>query len=262
MGFYAQRPGRMAGQLVVDGAVVVGVMLWALVAVAVDRAVSSLAGPARDTAASARKLSGSFSDAADQASQLPGLGESLRRPFDSASGSLGEVIASANQTAETIDSLATLLGWLVFLIPVSLILGYWLPRRIRFFRHARAAQTLLDSSADLDLFALRAMAAQPLPVLARVSADPVAAWRAGDRTVIARLAELELQRTGLRLPLELRPGREPGRPPRSQLPPEAPLRQGAELPHEPGLRPTPPPGDHGPSSRTSRDDGHGSGSRG
>ena len=80
------------------------------------------------------------------------------------------------------------------------MVALWLPRRIRFYRQARASQQFLDSSADLDLFALRAMASQPLYVLAGVSDDPVRAWRDGDRQVIDQLAAIELRRNGLRFP--------------------------------------------------------------
>jgi hypothetical protein len=100
--------------------------------------------------------------------------------------------------------LALLVGWLVFLIPVTIVMAFWLPRRIRFYRQARASQVFLDELADLDLFALRAMAVQPLYVLAHISDDPVQAWRSGDREVINKLAELELKRDGLRLPDTLR----------------------------------------------------------
>ena len=97
-----------------------------------------------------------------------------------------------------------IVGWLVFLIPVTIVAAFWLPRRIRFYRQARASQVFLDALPDLDLFALRAMAAQPLYVLAGISDDPVKAWRSGDRAVINELAELELRRNGLRLPDTLR----------------------------------------------------------
>jgi len=204
MGIYAQRPARLAGQLLSDALVLVWAVAWAVVGVVVDQTVSRLAGPARETADTARKLSTNFSDAGIQAGQVPGLGEQLRRPFDAASGSLGDLIASADRTAAAIDSVAALLGWLVFLIPVTLLVAFWLPRRIRFYRLARAAQGFLDDQADLDLFALRAMAAQPLHVLARISPDPVGAWRAGDRAVIHQLAEVELRRTGLQMPASLR----------------------------------------------------------
>ena len=90
-----------------------------------------------------------------------------------------------------------LLGWLVFLIPVVLLLVLWLPARIRFFLRARAAQRFLDADADLDLFALRAMVVQPMHVIAKISDDPVAAWRRGDKEVIHALAAIELRRSGL-----------------------------------------------------------------
>lgn len=204
MGFYAQRPGRLAGQLLGDVLVGVWVLGWALVGILVDRTVSMLAGPARQAGQTAERLSSDFSDAAGQAGAVPGLGEQLRRPFDSASGSLGDLVASAEQTVQTINRIAALAGWLAFLVPVGLLLASWLPRRLRYYRLAKAAQSFLDDEADLDLFALRAMATQPLHVLARISPDPVGAWRAGDRAVVDRLAELELRRDGLKLPDELR----------------------------------------------------------
>ncbi len=89
---------------------------------------------------------------------------------------------------------------MVFLVPVTVVLLWWLPRRIRFMVRARADQRFLDSNADLSLFALRAMTSQPLHVLAKISGDPVTAWRSGDARVINRLAEVELLRSGLRLP--------------------------------------------------------------
>ena len=204
MSFYAQRPGRFTAQVLVDAGVLLWVVAWALVGVLVRHSVALLAGPARQTAETASRLSSDFGTAATQASDVPGLGGQLRRPFDAATGSLGDLVTAADRQADSIDRFATLAGWLVFAVPVLLMIAYWLPRRIAFYRRARAAQTFLDSAADLDLFALRAMASEPLPVLARISPDPVGAWRAGDRRVIGRLAELELTRSGLRLPAALR----------------------------------------------------------
>ncbi|MCT4574119.1 hypothetical protein N3930_45040, partial [Bacillus thuringiensis] len=69
-----------------------------------------------------------------------------------------------------------------------------------FHRRSAAAQRFIDSSADLDLFALRAMSTAPMARLATISDDPVRAWRQGDREVIDQLADLELRRCGLRFP--------------------------------------------------------------
>lgn len=203
MRIYAQRRGQLAGQLASDVAVLVWTVLWAVVGLAVDGAVATLAGPVRETARTARDLAGQFGDAATSAAQVPGLGEELRRPFDAASSSLGDLVATADRQVVIIDRLATVVGWLVFLIPVTTVLLVWLPRRIRFVRRAQAAQRFIDTAADLDLFALRALANQPMHVLAAISDDPVAAWRAGDRRVIDALAEAELRQAGLSLPARI-----------------------------------------------------------
>ncbi len=202
MGIYASQPGRRAKQLLGDALVVSWVILCAVAGVLVDRTLSLLAGPARETARTAERIAGSFSDAAGQASQVPGLGDQLQRPFDSASGALGELVAAAERQVAVMERVAALAGWLAFVVPVAVALAFWLPRRVKFYRRAKAAQILLDSGAGLDLFALRALALQPMHVLAGISPDPVGAWRAGDRTVVARLAEVELHRAGLDLPDE------------------------------------------------------------
>ena len=85
-------------------------------------------------------------------------------------------------------------------MPVLVSLLGYLPRRWRFVREATAGQRFIDSSADLDLFALRAMAHQPMHLLARVSDDPVRAWRDGRPDVVRALALLELRDAGLTAP--------------------------------------------------------------
>jgi hypothetical protein len=204
MGIYAQRPGRMVGQVFADLFVVVWAIAWGVIGVFIRQSIAVLAGPARETARTADRLAKNFTEAAGQAQQVPGVGDQLRRPFDAASATLGSLITSANHQVASIERLALVMGWLVFLIPVTVVVAFWLPRRIRFYRLARAAQQFIDSTADLDLFALRAMASQPMHILATVSDDPVAAWRSGDTAVINRLAELELRQSGLRMPDRLR----------------------------------------------------------
>jgi hypothetical protein len=204
MGIYAKRPAKMIGQLFGDGFVVAWTIGWAIVAIFVHRVIDTLATPARETARTAIRLAENFREAAAEAAKVPVAGGQLRRPLDSAAVTLGTLIDSANDQVVSIERLALIVAWLVFLIPVTIVIALWLPRRIRFYRQARASQVFLDSLADLDLFALRAMAAQPLYVLAEISDDPVQAWRSGDREVINKLAEVELKRNGLQLPATLR----------------------------------------------------------
>jgi len=200
MGIYARHPRRLVGQVSADLFVLVWSVVWWLVSRLVRSAVLNVATPARETADAATRLSAQVAEVAERAGQVPGLGEQLRQPLDGASGSLTDVIAAAQRQVASIERLADLMGWLVFAIPVTIVVALWLPRRIAFFVRARAARRFLDSNADLDLFALRALANQPMHVLARISDDPVAAWRARDATVIHKLAEVELRRSGLRVP--------------------------------------------------------------
>jgi hypothetical protein len=200
MGIYSARPGRLAGQIFGDLFVLGWAVVWGGIGIFVNQMIAVLAIPARETARTASKLMDNMRDAGEQAARVPGVGDDLRRPFDAASTTLTNLIASANDQVASIERLALIGGWVVFGIPVAMVVALWLPRRIRFYRQARASQVFLDSTADLDLFALRAMASQPLYVLAAVSDDPVKAWLAGDRQVIDSLAAIELRRNGLRLP--------------------------------------------------------------
>lgn len=199
-GIYAQRRGRMIGQLVADLFVVVWVVVWWFVGRATKHTVDAIATPARRSGDAARQLRGQIEQAAEQTSRVPGLGAELRKPFDGAVVSLQDVISAADDQVASVERAGQLLGWLAFGIPVVLLLVIWLPVRVRFFLRARAARRFLDAEADLDLFALRAMVGQPMHVIARISDDPVAAWRRGDREVIHALAAVELRRSGLEPP--------------------------------------------------------------
>lgn len=201
-GFYAERRTRMLAQVGADVFVAAWIVLWWWVGRVTQRTVAAIADPARRSGGAARQLSDHIREAAEQAGRVPGIGVELRKPFDDAVGSLQSVITAADDQVVSIERAGLLLGWLVFLIPVVLLVVLWLPARIRFLVRARAARRFLDSPADLDLFALRAMATQPMHVLARISDDPVKAWQEGDRATIHALAAVELRRSGLKPPPE------------------------------------------------------------
>jgi hypothetical protein len=82
-------------------------------------------------------------------------------------------------------------------IPVLVLGAFVVPPRLRFVREATAGRKFVDATADLDLFALRALGSQPLHVLARISPDPAGAWRKQDPDVVWRLAALEMRERGL-----------------------------------------------------------------
>jgi hypothetical protein len=199
-GWYAQRRSLRTRQIVIDLVVACWVIICAVLGVVTTRTVGALAAPLRSTRDQAQKLADYAHEAAEQSRQIPALGEGLSKPFDSANGSMLDAATAIDRQIVLVGHVALLLGWLVFAIPVVLVLLIWLPIRLRFRRRAVAAHRMLEAGADLDLFAMRALATQPLPVLADLGDDLVEGWRRGDAQAIHALASAELRHSGLEPP--------------------------------------------------------------
>jgi hypothetical protein len=203
MKLYADLGTRRAGQLAGDLLLVVWVWVWARVGVAVHDAVDALGAVGQQVEEGGASLAGNLGEAARGAAAVPLVGDQLRAPFDAAAGA-GRALAAAGRTQqEAVSDLALLLGWAIALVPIAVVVLFWVPRRVGFARRAGAARRHLASAGDLDLFALRAMTSQPMHRLARVGDDPVGGWRRGDAEVVRRLADLELRESGLRVPAHL-----------------------------------------------------------
>ncbi len=200
MKLYADLPARRLGQLLSDVGVLLWCLVWAWVGRVVHDAVTSLAGPARQLQEAGTSFHGVMTTAGHNLSNLPVLDDRLAVPFRDAAG-VGASIESVGTTLVSgVDRLAVVLGWTTALVPSVCAVVVWALVRGRFIRRAASVQRFIDGAADLDLFALRAMARQPLTRLARISDDPGSAWRRGDADVIASLALLELRDAGLRPP--------------------------------------------------------------
>jgi hypothetical protein len=97
---------------------------------------------------------------------------------------------------DAVSTLAMVLALLLALVPIVWLLARYLPGRFRWARDATAARAFLEVG-DERLFALRALAHQPLDRLRRIAPDPAASYERGDPGVVAALAALELQSLGL-----------------------------------------------------------------
>jgi len=197
---YAKPSGRLVGQIVADVVTVVVSVGSYLAGRAVYQGILALTDPLSATAKALSGLQDRVADAAVQAGQIPGVGDSLRSPLDDIAGQIASVIVQMSDQTALIQRAAGLTGLAVFVIPVIIWWGLWLPARVRFVREAAAAKRLLAAGVGLDLFALRGLAHLPLRVLARVDTDPAAAWRDGDTAAIDTLARRELDRLGVRAP--------------------------------------------------------------
>jgi hypothetical protein len=195
---YAGNQVHRARQLLGDFLLALWVVTWVRLADSVGEATNKLAAPGRQIEGAGTELADRMRDAGSAVSGTPLLGDELRSPFDGAGSAADGLAAAGTAQVEAVGMLAFWLELSVALIPVLLAAAVYLPFRFRFVRRATAGRRFVDSADDLDLFALKALANQPLHRLARISDDPAGAWRTGDRDVVRRLAELELRDVGLK----------------------------------------------------------------
>jgi len=197
---YADLPSRRTTQLVGDLLLILWVVLWIWLATRVHDATEQLAIPGRRIDTSAGDLGARLRDAADSVDDLPVVGDDASRPLNGAGDAAEQLARAGRAQVDAVDTLAFWLAMTTALVPILLVLAFYLPRRVRFVRRATAGQRLIDSAADLDLFALRALTHQPLHVLARISDDPAGRWREREPAVVRRLALLDLADAGLAPP--------------------------------------------------------------
>jgi hypothetical protein len=200
MSLYADQPARRLRQVLGDVVVLMWVVAWVLVGRAVHDVVAGLAAPGRTLESAGTSLEAGLTSAGERVGDLPLVGDTLREPFASAGGAAASISDAGTAFQEGVGQAALLSALAVALWPVLLVLVLWLRTRLRFARRSAAARRLLRDGTDLDLFALRALARLPLPVLARVGEDPAGAWRRGDERVVRALAALDLEASGVALP--------------------------------------------------------------
>jgi hypothetical protein len=200
MKMYADTSARRSRQLLADLLLVVWVVVWVRIALVVRDATLTLAEPGERISAAGGGLAQRLREAGASVGDVPVVGDEVSVPFDGAADAADQLAGAGEAQVAAVSDLAFWLGLIVGAIPILVMLAVYLPQRWRFVREATAGQRFVDASEDLDLFALRAMARQPMHRLARVSDDPAGAWRRGDADVVRALAELELRDTGLAPP--------------------------------------------------------------
>jgi hypothetical protein len=198
MKFYADTPFRRIRQILGDLMLVGWVTLWIKIAYVVHDTTLKLAAVGRLTDRSATALAKQMDAAGGAMNRVPVVGDEASTPFGKAADASGNLAEAGRAQVEAVNDLAFWLGLTTALIPIMIVASVYLYLRWRFVRAATAGRKFVDSSGDVDLFALRAMANQPLHVLARISEDPAGAWRGRDVVVIEKLADLELRESGLR----------------------------------------------------------------
>jgi hypothetical protein len=192
---YAETPGLRTRQLVGDLAVLAWTAAWVAAGAALYRLVEKLAVPGERVEQAGSSFAGDIAEIQQKVGRLPVVGGELQDPFGRLAG-VGRTLAAAGVTQqEVVHQLALWLGVVVAVVPIVALLLVWLPRRVSWAREAGAASRLRMDGADLQLFAIRAVANRPLRDLHRVTPDPAGDLRAGEYQA---LADLELRALGLR----------------------------------------------------------------
>jgi hypothetical protein len=192
---YAETAGLRARQLLGDLAVLAWTAAWVAAGVALRRLVEKLAVSGARVEQAGSDFAGDVAEIQQKVGRLPVVGDELQDPFGRLAG-VGRTLAAAGVTEqEVVHQVALWLGVMVAVVPVVALLLAWLPRRVAWAREAGAASRLRMDGADLELFAIRAVANRPLRALHRVTPDPAGALRAGEYEA---LADLELRALGLR----------------------------------------------------------------
>lgn len=195
MKLYAELPLARLRQITADLIVAAGLFLSVRVGLWLQRLVERLAVPGQAMENAGQRVAGSLERAAEVVGEAPFAGPTLSSPFAAAAGA-GRTLAEAGQSQQ--DAAIALALWLGVLVAAPGLLAvflWYLPRRAAWVREAGAAARLRDESADLRLFAYRAVATRPLPLLRKAVPDPGAALAAED---FYALASLELEALGLR----------------------------------------------------------------
>lgn len=198
MKLYADRPARLARQLLTDVLVVIWVYAWVRLGHWTYLLVSRLAAPGRDLENAGTGMASNLAGAGDKVRHVPAVGSALASPFSRAADAARSLARAGQEQQLVVHDLALVLAAVVVGLPLCLVVFGWLPLRVRWMRRAGAADALRRAGTGRDLLALRALASQPLRRLSTLDPDIAAAWRRADPDAIEALAALELNRLGLR----------------------------------------------------------------
>lgn len=199
MKIYSDYPARRAAQIVADVLAVAIAAIGIWFGTVVFSAIAALSDVGRQLESAGTGFKGAMTNAGNALGQIPLVGETVRVPFDTASGTGALLESAGRSTQDLVIRVAIVIGILVAVLVVFAVCWVWLRRRIWFIRRATEASRLAKFSDGPDLLALRALVNGSRQKLAAIDRHPVAAWRRGDEKITRRLAQLELREAGVRL---------------------------------------------------------------
>ncbi|WP_030203802.1 hypothetical protein [Streptomyces sp. NRRL S-87] len=199
MRLYAQTRARLCRQVLADVTAVVLVALAVWFALAVHDAIMLLAEPGKKVEDAGGSLASGLGDAGDAASDVPFVGDVLKKPLQAAAEASDGLSAAGQSLQDLVGRVADLTTFALIFFSVAFVLVLWLPPRVRWIRRTARIRSLLDAPGGADLLALRALTG-PVKDLAGIPVPPgglADAWRRGDEQAIDDLSRAALGRAGL-----------------------------------------------------------------
>ena len=199
MKLYSDFAGRRTAQIFADliGIGLIALAIWG--AVLIHAAIVLLDEVGKSLKGAGDGFQKTMSDAGDTLGGVPLIGGGIRAPFDAASGA-GGLLAQAGQAQQNlVDTAALVIAVASAVLPILVILFFWLRPRLRFARRATRAYRVSQLADGVQLLALRALVDGDARELHAVAERPVEAWRHGEASAVRALAALELREAGVRL---------------------------------------------------------------
>ena len=196
---YSTRPLRLLTQLFSDISVSLWTTVWVYVGLAVHSAIATIGEAGRQLESGSQGIAGNLASAGHSAQRIPVVGDAVSKPITAAAEAALDIAGAGHSLDSTASWLAVLLALAVASPPILAVTMPWLFLRVRFFRRKWVVTALAATPAGEQLLALRALANRAPAKLAKVSADPVAAWRREDPITMRSLAALELRSAGIRV---------------------------------------------------------------
>jgi hypothetical protein len=198
---YADLPAVRYKQIAGDVLMLLWVVVWLWIGYVVFDHVKGLTAPGKYVERAGQALENGLNSIGNALERLPLVGDAVKAGFHLLSYSGGALATAGRLQQSAAGALAAVLALAIIAMPLVWAIRYvW--QRVEWTRQAQSARLLMDSAGDASLFALRALAHQPLPVLRdvamRTRMDLVEGWRTASPPVVAALAELELAGRGLR----------------------------------------------------------------
>lgn len=200
MSLYSDFGPRRTRQIIADLVAIAVIVLAIVVGVIVHNAIAVLGGVWAQLEEAGSGFEQNMSEIGDTLGGVPIIGGGIRGPFDAASGAGGS-LADAGRTGQAaVETLATIAGVGVALLPIAIVLLVWLWPRLRFARRSAEARAILRLEDGEALLAMRALGDATAKELSGISTRPVTGWRAGDPAVVRGLAAFAAREAGVRLP--------------------------------------------------------------